>query len=400
MEESVWPENQGDNDALWEKLRDLESQISAVNPRNLAGIKAKELRAATRSNIYGDSSDGDITFDGATDHNTFSSRSSTTYTLTRDVFGGNIIVNTGVTVKTAGFRIFAAGTAGLTNNGTIHANGGAGGAGGTGSSGSASNNPGGTAGAAGAAAHTGGSLPDSLPGIIGSVGATGGAGGGNTGTNGTAGTNSAKSLGAAGTGGGAGGSGDGAAGGSGGNGGSKTGTVFNLPRSPQAAYYLFDSQPSNTFAVLLGSAGSGSGGSGASGGSSGTTEDGPGGGGSGGSGAPGGMMVIFAYRIINNGIISANGGVGGAGGNGPTLGGNPIDHMVGAGGGGGGAGGSGGVIILVYGIKTGSGEETVTGGAGGAAGAAGTGRAGGAAGNAGTAGTAGNTGTLIEVIVG
>lgn len=375
-EENLWGGDEGDEMAsIKQKLLDLESQIGALNPRNLAGIKAKELRAATRANLFGDGSDGNVIFDGTTDLTDFSSRSGTVYSLTRDLFANNLTINTGVTLKPAGFRIFA--SADLTNNGTIHSNGGDGGNGGN-----ASGDTGGTAGTAGAAAHAQGSLPASLIGKAGKAGSNQGS----AGTAGEDGTDSDKSLGAAGVGGGGGGSGTAGVGsdpgGAGGNGGSKTGTVYNAPRSPQAAYLLADTQPSDTFAVLLGSPSSGSGGSGGGG------NGGGGGGGSGGSGAPGGFVVIFAYRIINNGIISANGGNGGNGGNGSDGGGSN-----GGGGGGGGGAGSGGVLIFVYGLKSGSGTETVDGGTGGTPGTANNG-------NDGSAGSAGNTGSLIEVVVG
>lgn len=486
-EEDVFGDNSDELSAIKQKLIDLEGQMAALNPRNLAGIKAKELRAATRANIFGDGSDGDIIFDGTTDLNDFSSRSGTTYTLTRDLFADNMTVNVGVTVKGGGFRIFVAKD--LRNQGTIHSNGGNGGVGGNGGSVSGTTGgAGGAGGAAGALAHAQGSLPAVLAGVIGGAGGAGrGVGAGSAGANGGTGKNRAKSLGAAGVGGGAGGSGGaggntaGTAAGSGGNGGSKVGTIYNMPRSPQSAYDLTDVQPSmaivsatmpttagtaitvdvNTFFfgdndsgtntitvdgnafvvpaenaysfiapagtsyfastavdtcfsvnlspfVMQGSAGSGSGG-GAGGGGEGTNDvAGGGGGGGGGSGAPGGFLVIFAARIINNGTISANGGAGGDGGNGGNgaSAAEGLNSGGGGGAGGGGGGGSGGVVILVYGTKSGSGTETVTGGAAGAAGTPGTGGNDGGAGtdgspgNAGTAGTAGFAGSLIEIAIG
>ncbi len=399
-EEDVFGGKSDELATIRQKLLDLESQIGALNPRNLAGIKAKELRAATRQNIFGDGSDGNVILNGTTTYTDFSSLAGSTYTLTRDLFAENLTVNTGIILKTNGFRWFC--SKDFTNKGTTHANGGNGGNGGNGTAGGSGGNTGGAAGTAGSAAHSSGSLPATNPGIVGGAGGdVNGAGSPNAGSNGSAGADVTKSLGSAGSGGGAGGSGgeSGGAGGSGGNGGSKSGTVFNIPRSPQSAYFLVDTQPSSTLAVLMGSCGSGSGagGGGAGGGSEGLVDP-PSGAGGGGSGAPGGMMVGFAYRIINDGTISANGGNGGAGGTGGTA---SSGNCSGGGGGGGGAGGPGGVIILVYGIKTGSGDITVTGGTAGAAGAKGVAHGSGHFdGNPGTAGVAGGTGTLMEVVVG
>jgi hypothetical protein len=79
---------------------------------------------------------------------------------------------------------------------------------------------------------------------------------------------------------------------------------------------------------------------------------GMGGGVGGGGGSCGGLIIIIAktINIDSGGMISANGGSGGIGGDG-TGGSN-------AGGGGGGAGGSGGTIILVYESLTGAGAAS------------------------------------------
>jgi hypothetical protein len=378
MEENVWTSEDERIAQIEEKLRDLEAQIGASNPRNLAGIKSKELRAATRANSFGDGSDGVIIMDGVLPHTEFSSLSINVYTLTRDLFAQTLTVNLNITLNPNGFRIFTSGD--LIINGEIAANGNVGGTGAT----STSSATGAVGGIAGAAAHSSGSLVGSLPGVAGGDGggrATNGAGG-------TAGTNVAKSLGAAGSGGGGGGSSSTHSGGGGGNGGSKTGTVYNVPRSQQGAYNLFDTQPSSTLAVLNGSAvgGGGGGGGGATGGN--------GAGGGGGSGSPGGFIVIFSYRIINNGFISADGGAGGNGGNGTAL----PSEPNGSGAGGGGAGGAGGVIILVYGIKTGSGTTIANGGAGGTGGTGGVGSS--TTGNNGANGSIGLPGSIIEISVG
>lgn len=327
-------------DDLQQKVQDLQNQISSLNPRNMGGVRTKDLRQATRINFFGDGSDGNVILTSNT-------------TLTRDMFYKSLTINKGVILKSANYRIFTTGD--LINNGTIQCNG--------------------SDGANTRTAVPSGSLP---AGANGGAGASAVVSGSNIGSAGSAGASVAKSLGAAGVGGGGGGSAFGNAGGSGGNGGSLTGTVFNVPRSPQSAYMLLDTYPSVT--VLGGSAGAGGGGSGGAvnSGTSGAGGDG---------GAAGGTVEIFSYRIINNGIIQAKGNNGGNGGNAGTATGS-------GGGGGGGGGGAGGVIILVYGEKTGTGTTSVAGGTGG------TGGTGFNSGANGSAGTNGNSGTVIEIALG
>jgi hypothetical protein len=72
-----------------------------------------------------------------------------------------------------------------------------------------------------------------------------------------------------------------------------------------------------------------------------------------GAGAGGGVVLVCAKTLTNNGAISATGG------NGRSA--NPGEHA------GGGGGGGGGVVFLVYGTKTGSGTATASGGTGGTA---------------------------------
>lgn len=452
MIEEVFPTTENQEE-LKQKVLDLENQISGLNPRNFAGIQDKELRAATRANIYGDGSDEDVVIDS-------------NVTLTRDVFYNSLKVVNGFTLNTGGYRIFC--IKDLINNGTISRDGSTGTAGGV----PTGETTPGTGGAGGALA--GGSLPG------GTTGSAGGAGSirnsanpaNNPGSNGTVGVSVNKGLSVAGVGGGGGGRGgngasvDGEAGGSGGNGGSITGTILNVPKSPQAAYALndfnfngfstyslpttnttlgedvlifgstdsssnfdfyindvavinstgittplpfcFPIQAGNSFrsstgvalswivyaggfSIAGGAAGGGGGGGG------GNTSAGlfNCGGGGGGGGSSGGVVSIFAGRIINNGTITAKGGAGGAGGNG-----GPGNGTRGSGGGGGGGGGgAGGVLVLCYGIKTGSGTYDVSGGVGGAGGTGGTG-SGTETGITGTDGTAGLTGQIYEIVVG
>ena len=70
--------------------------------------------------IYGDGSDGSPTFDGAATILGLASVANV-YTLARDLWLASPTINTGVTIITNGFRLFASGA--LTNNGTIQWNG-------------------------------------------------------------------------------------------------------------------------------------------------------------------------------------------------------------------------------------------------------------------------------------
>jgi hypothetical protein len=70
--------------------------------------------------LFGDASDGAVVFDGTTDF-AFATRVGTTYTLLREVHSTYLVVRPGVTVVTAGCRLFAVST--VQNDGTIHANG-------------------------------------------------------------------------------------------------------------------------------------------------------------------------------------------------------------------------------------------------------------------------------------
>lgn len=69
---------------------------------------------------FGNGTDGSVIFDGTTTF-TFATLSGGNYTLTRDVQGTNITVNSGVIVYTGNYRILA--TNQITNNGTISADG-------------------------------------------------------------------------------------------------------------------------------------------------------------------------------------------------------------------------------------------------------------------------------------
>ena len=79
---------------LRKKVQDIENALTGLNPRNLSGISSKRLRDATRANLFGSGSDGDVTITGTT-------------TLTRDMFYDNLVVDSTGILNTASFRVFA-----------------------------------------------------------------------------------------------------------------------------------------------------------------------------------------------------------------------------------------------------------------------------------------------------
>ena len=323
--------------------------------------------------IFGDGSDGDVSID-TIDTN-----------LITDMFYNNLNVASPFTLYTSGYRIFVKNKLTINTGAKIARNG--------------------VNGVDGGSALTSGSLYGALAGGAGGPGGAGrnGAGTPTAGTAGTAGVDLAKCLGSNAVAGGAGGAGGtdlppshggGASGGAGGAAGSKTGTVYNNPRGLTSAYMLYDSLPAGDVLKTNPSAGGGGGGGGADS----QAEGGGGNGGLGGtSGSGGGIVEIFAKNLVNNGIISANGGNGGnglVGGNGGGA------YPAGGGGGGaGGSGGNGGILILCYINKSGTGTETVTLGAKGSGGAGGTGVNGGTNGSTGSDGNDGVAGSIIELKV-
>lgn len=236
--------------------------------------------------VFGDGSDGAVTFDGSTTVLGMAP-SGNVYTLTRDLVLASSTINNGVSLNCKNFRVFCNGT--LTNNGTIHANGGDG----SGVGGGSSNNSGslGTANN-----HTGGS-------------------GGNPGA-GSAGTNASTTLGGAG---GAGGSGPGGAGGAAGTAGAPGVQGGSMRTFPNALVLNSAGLANGATPIRAGAGGGGGAGDGVSS---------AGGGGGGG----GGLLVVAAFKFAGTGSIRARGGAGAtqAGGN--------------RGGGGGGGGGTVAVI--------------------------------------------------------
>lgn len=258
-----------------------------------------------------------------------------TVTLGEDLYCNSLSVNTGTTLVTAGYRIYARnfvrvyGSGVIRNNGTV-------GAVGTGSA---------LGGAGGARTTTGG-----------------GAGGGNGGEDGGFAPSTSFTMSLGGTG-GAGAAGDGGGGGGGGVASwvASLGAILQPTIADLAAVFSRDTlmvDPLKFFYVVGGAGGGGGGGTGAGGGV------GLGGGGGGG----GGVVHITANEIIldDTGQIQALGGAGGAG------------DATGGDSGGGGGGGGGVIIVKTNFVRIANGAQfNVTGGAGGAGGGAGpTGNAG------------------------
>lgn len=262
--------------------------------------------------VYGGGTDGTADFNGATDHNTFSTRNGGIYTLTRNVFLESGTIRTGCQIEAAGYAVFCRTTltmeafAGIVDSNEKYPN--------------PFNEFDGQAGFAGAE-YLGG----------------GGGGNGARTLNAVAGTSVTDSLGGAGGAGGAGTTWAAAAG----------GTVTEPP-NPDALEILANAAIGAIFSggawvQVAGGAGGGGGGS------TGTQKGGRG-------GVGGGFLLVCAADLVMaaGAYIYAYGSDGGS----PT-----VDGGTGSGSGGG--GGGGGVTVAVYQTKTGAGTITSPGGAGG-----------------------------------
>ena len=214
------------------------------------------LMTTFASGLFGDGSDGAATLDGTTNV-PWASRSGSTYTLNKDAFVTGLTINSGVTLRASGYRIFCTGI--VTNNGTISSDG----------NDATDFN--------GAAATQQGTLGG---GMVGAVGNTG---------NGANGSSGGFAIGI----GGAGGAG---ASGTGGNPGYSQNSNTYMLRSPQGIMTGIVGYNGGT--QVIRGAGSGGGGGG----------DGTNRGGGGGSG--GGIVAILAKSFTNAGLISARGGNG------------------------------------------------------------------------------------------
>lgn len=307
---------------------------------------------------FGDGADGDVVI-------------KTDTTLTRDMYYKNLVIEKGVVLTPAHFRIFV--SENLLVKGTIRMNGKDGSAGKAGGD----QFP---RGGAGGDAITGGYLGDTLP----------GGDGANTETSSSPGTDASHALGSNGARGGQGGaSGDNL--GKTGNGGDP-GNAIAPNVQLKINWNLLSMLDVNADGSTVkydynGQSTGGGGGESSSGGRS--------GGGGGGAGSEGGCIAIYAKKITitETGVIEANGGNGGKGGNGQSNQGG----ANGAGGGGGGAGGNGGVILLVYNEIINYGTIQAKGGKGGQGGAGGNDPASsGSPGYDGNSGEDGNSGKIIQ----
>ncbi len=254
--------------------------------------------------IWGDGSDGAQTLDGAATILGMAPVANV-YTMTRDLCFTDLTINTGITLKSAGFRIYGTGTLTMSGTAKITCNGANGGAG-TGFGG-------GHSGILGAAAGGDGAAPDGAHGAGVAVTLTA----------------------AIGTAGGTGGTGDS------GGGGSSTRTA---PTPIQGSVHLLLALTTGMLSgasgitVLQGGAGGGSGG-----GDVGAGLDG-------GYGGGGGGVILIVFRSIalaNTSQLEAKGGNGtnGAGG--------------GTGQGGGGGGGAGAIIFVYHVVVSGTTPVTV-----------------------------------------
>lgn len=259
--------------------------------------------------LFGGGEDGVGNFDGVNTFTDFSLVGST-YTQLRDAFFTSGTISPGITIFTAGFRLFFNGK--LVNNGTIHCGGNAA-SGATAGASSALGSMGiGTAGGNGRSANTGLAGTGQSNGIFG-VSATGGAGGaGGANAGGAGGTYTAVSA---------------------GNGGAHW--LF-----PMTSGFLTGNASGGNQAVLQ-VIGGGAGGGGGGSDNAGSTGGGGGGG--------GGVMVLTVFNLVNNGTIHVNGGAGG----------NATGAVGNAGSGGGGGGGQ---LLCVTRLRSGSGTMTATGG--------------------------------------
>lgn len=266
------------------------------------------ISTSVTNGYFGDGTDGAVSFDAFNrypEFETFDSVTST-YTLTRDIYASGITVNSGVTVKTGGYRIFCNGI--LSNNGGIISNDGTNASGTTAGTGGAGGffkaGTNGVAGLGTGSAGAVGTAPATVTNLVGGIGGRGGAGYATQTTfKGTSITsaNAGKPTSA--------------------TGGSKL--VSNL------ANYFISFIPSGTATNFQFTPSSGGGGGAKS--ATGTTAT------SGAGGGGGGVVFIASKTIINSGTISA-------------LGGNGSDATAGAGNTaniGAGGGGGGGIVAIV-----------------------------------------------------
>jgi hypothetical protein len=286
----------------------LGTQTQSLNmgSQTLTSVGAAGVTLPWLGGLFGQGTDGAITFDGIATPVAGATLSGSTYTMTRDIQATSITVNATVTVKPVNWRLFCKGTITVASTGAIVADGGA------------------------ASGSTAGTAVNTVNMIQGS--GAGGAGG--TGVSGAGANGGTVNWGLIG---GAGGAGTSGAGGTGGT--SNTGSsLTNGPNNP-----FITPIPYLQGGAFWNGANRGlNWGAGGGGGSDASSNAGGGGGGG------GGVICMFAYAVVNSGTLSAQGGAGanGTGGN--------------AGGGGGGTGG----FVVAYTLSAWTaGTITVNGGA-------------------------------------
>jgi hypothetical protein len=272
---------------------------SSLTASNLSGTNTGD----SYDSVFGDGSDGYVSLDGSLypDFATYNS-STTTYTLTRDVYAGFFIQQSGVILETAGYRIFCATT--FTNNGTIRNNGNnaSGITGGTGAT-AGFFKAGGTGAAGLGTGATGlGTAQAAITGLVGGIGGQGA--GGRSGVTAQPGGQITVA-----------------------NAARPANTIGSSKIANGISAYLYPFVPSGTATNLQLSPSVGGGGGAKS--ATGTTAT------SGAGGGGGGVVFIAAPSFYNYGTIQANGGNG--------------SNAAGTGGNfGGGGGGGGGVVAIVY----------------------------------------------------
>ena len=285
--------------------------MSLINFTQGEEAKASEVNDnfdTLREYLFGNGSDGSVTI-------------SSDITLTEDKNYTDLIINSGITVDTNGYIIKVSGT--LTNNGTIQNNGSNGQDGADGVDGGNGGNAG--------VAHSSASLAINVGGG-GGGGAAGGSTGGSGGRFGEDGEDGEDADGGQ---------------GAGGNGYYKTvmGFIIQMDTSNLHPYGIEPLLETRVPASPV---------TGGDGGYANVSRAGSGGGG-GGAGASGGIILIGASTIDNQGTIQANGGDGGNGGVCADVDGDDGD---------GGDGGNGGVVALVYETLI-EGTVNISGGSGG-----------------------------------
>jgi len=282
--------------------------------------------------VFGDGSDGGVTFDGS-NAVAGTTRSGSTYTLTRDVYYIDATVNSGSIIVMAGFRMFCTGTLWVKSGGLVHGDGNA----------SVTSTGGGTL--------SGGTLGAAGNGGNGAAGGAGGVAGGVS-----------NALGGNG--------GDGGAATGGGVGGGGAGATATAPTAasglPRHLVSLITATIQAAVTIYTGAAG----------GRAGNASAGTGLGGGGGGGAR--VIGLYANVLICDGTIRCLGGDGG-----PAVVGSSVNV-------GGGGGGGGGAIMVAYRTKSGT-NSTFT------AATVCAGGAGGAPAGTGATGAAGSVGQVYEV---